>query len=77
MLTALEHFTEEVTDEGEHIITLLQNLRCLTLTHFGWYKDTFLNRVMQLDDANNPHWKSKFIDIRIIILSFILFKYFL
>ena len=31
------------------------------LNPFRWYKeDAFLNRVIQLDDANNPQCKSKF-----------------
>ena len=44
------------------IQTLLQNLRCPSLTHFRWYKDTFLSRVYQLKNPNSIHWKAKFID---------------
>ena len=62
MMTILEHFTGGVTDHGEKNRTLVQNLKCPTLTHFRWYKDTFLSRVMLLHDANNVHWKSKLID---------------
>ncbi|MCH94958.1 hypothetical protein A2U01_0015930, partial [Trifolium medium] len=40
----------------------LQNLRCPSLTHFRWYKDTFLSRVFQVGNSNSTHWKSKFID---------------
>ncbi|KAG5580725.1 hypothetical protein H5410_051352 [Solanum commersonii] len=43
-------------------ITLLQNLRCKTLTSFRFYKDVFLCRVMELLECNSTHWKSKFID---------------
>ena len=61
-MAILEHFIGGVTDHGEKNKTLLQNLKCLTLTHFRWYKDTFLSRVILLNDANNVHWKSKLID---------------
>ena len=62
LMLILEHFTRGVIDHEERNISRLQNLRCTTVTHFRCYKDTFLNRVMQLNDANNPHWKYKFID---------------
>uniref|UniRef100_A0A7N0T3Z2 CCHC-type domain-containing protein n=1 Tax=Kalanchoe fedtschenkoi TaxID=63787 RepID=A0A7N0T3Z2_KALFE len=58
----MEHFTGRVSDNNENIRTLLQNLRCKTLTNFRWYKDAFLNRVMELPECNSSHWKSKFID---------------
>ena len=38
---------------------LLLNLRCPTLTHFRWYKDTFLSKVMSRTDANADFWKKK------------------
>ena len=62
IVTKLEHFTGGVTDKGEKTTTLLHNFKCLTLNHFRWYKVKFLVRVILLDDANNPHWKAKFID---------------
>ena len=40
---------------------LLINLKCPTLTHFRWYKDVFLSKVMTRDDANADFWKEKFI----------------
>uniref|UniRef100_A0A7N0V222 CCHC-type domain-containing protein n=1 Tax=Kalanchoe fedtschenkoi TaxID=63787 RepID=A0A7N0V222_KALFE len=58
----MEHFTGRVSDNNENIRTFLQNLRCKTLTNFRWYKDAFLNRVMELPECNSSHWKSKFID---------------
>lgn len=36
MLNILEHFTGGIFDEGERTRTVLQNLRCPTLTHFRW-----------------------------------------
>uniref|UniRef100_A0A7N0V3H1 CCHC-type domain-containing protein n=1 Tax=Kalanchoe fedtschenkoi TaxID=63787 RepID=A0A7N0V3H1_KALFE len=45
MITILEHFTGRFSDNSENLRTLLQNLRCKTLTDFRWYKDAFLNRV--------------------------------
>ncbi|KAG5592746.1 hypothetical protein H5410_043260, partial [Solanum commersonii] len=50
------------SDNSETIRTLLQNLRCKTLTSFRYYKDVFLCRVMELPECNSTHWKSKFID---------------
>ncbi|XP_060178115.1 uncharacterized protein LOC132608056 [Lycium barbarum] len=50
------------SDNSESIRTMLQNLRCKTLTSFRWYKDVFLCRVMELPESNDSHWKSKFID---------------
>uniref|UniRef100_A0A7N0RJ44 CCHC-type domain-containing protein n=1 Tax=Kalanchoe fedtschenkoi TaxID=63787 RepID=A0A7N0RJ44_KALFE len=62
MITILEHFTGRFSDNSENLRTLLQNLRCKTLTDFRWYKDAFLNRVMELPESNSSYWKSKFID---------------
>ncbi|KAG5572769.1 hypothetical protein H5410_062535 [Solanum commersonii] len=53
---------ERWSDNSETIRTLLQNLRCKTLTSFRYYKDVFLCRVMELPECNSTHWKSKFID---------------
>ena len=55
VVTIIEHFTGRYSDNSENIRTLLQNLRCKTLTDFRWYKDTFLNRVMELPECNSPH----------------------
>uniref|UniRef100_A0A7N0V3I5 CCHC-type domain-containing protein n=1 Tax=Kalanchoe fedtschenkoi TaxID=63787 RepID=A0A7N0V3I5_KALFE len=62
VINIMEHFTGRVSDNNENIRTLLQNLRYKTLTNFRWYKDAFLNRVMELPECNSSHWKSKFID---------------
>uniref|UniRef100_A0A7N0RGK2 Peptidase A2 domain-containing protein n=1 Tax=Kalanchoe fedtschenkoi TaxID=63787 RepID=A0A7N0RGK2_KALFE len=62
VINIIEHFTGRVSDNNENIRTLLQNLRCKTLTNFKLYKDAFLNRVMELPECNSSHWKSKFID---------------
>ena len=61
-LAILHHFIGTTIPISENISTLLQNLRCPTLGHFRWYRDTFLSRVYQLSDSNSTHWKSKFID---------------
>ncbi|KAL3524764.1 hypothetical protein ACH5RR_013136 [Cinchona calisaya] len=37
------------------------NLRCPTLSHFKWYKETFLARVMNRVDCNSHFWKEKII----------------
>ncbi|GKA38437.1 reverse transcriptase domain-containing protein [Tanacetum coccineum] len=62
VVNIIEHFTERWSDNFENIRTLLNGLKCPTLTSFRWYKDTFLSRVMELPDSNSAHWKSKFID---------------
>ncbi|KAK9689718.1 hypothetical protein RND81_09G076800 [Saponaria officinalis] len=58
----IEQFTGRFLNNNENIRTLLQNLRCKTLTDYRWYKDTFLSRVMELHESSNAHWKAKFID---------------
>ena len=62
VVNIIEHFTGRWSDNSENIRTLLNGLKCPTLTSFRWYKDTFLSRVMELPDSNTTHWKSKFID---------------
>ena len=62
IVNIIEHFTGRWSDNSENIRTLLNGLKCPTLTSFRWYKDTFLSRVMELPDSNTTHWKSKFID---------------
>ena len=62
MVNIIEHFTGRWSDNSENIRSLLNGLRCRTLTSFRWYKDTFLSRVMELRDCNSVYWKSKFID---------------
>ncbi|XP_050919175.1 uncharacterized protein LOC127136686 [Lathyrus oleraceus] len=61
-LVILQHFVGTNVPIGEKIQTLLQNLRCPSLTHFRWCKDTFLSRVYQLNNPNSLHWKAKFVD---------------
>ncbi|XP_058181167.1 uncharacterized protein LOC131299598 [Rhododendron vialii] len=56
------HFVGHWDNQRERSRELLQNLKCPTLTHFRWYKDVFLAKVMQRIDANSEHWKSKFVD---------------
>ncbi|KAG5573220.1 hypothetical protein H5410_062986 [Solanum commersonii] len=62
VLNIIEHFSGRWSDNSETIRTLLQNLRCKSLTSFRYYKDVFLCRVMELPECNSTHWKSKFID---------------
>ncbi|KAK9682693.1 hypothetical protein RND81_10G089600 [Saponaria officinalis] len=61
-INIIEQFTGRYLNNNENIRTLLQNLRCKTLTDYRWYKDTFLSRVMELPESSNAHWKAKFID---------------
>ncbi|XP_016540944.2 uncharacterized protein LOC107841583 [Capsicum annuum] len=62
IINNIEHFSGRWSDNSESIRTLLQNLRCKTLTSWRWYKEVFLSRVMELTESNSSHWKFKFID---------------
>nr|XP_016441398.1 PREDICTED: uncharacterized protein LOC107766994 [Nicotiana tabacum] len=62
ILTILEHFNGRFTNQHKIVSTLLNGLRCRTLSEFRWYKDTFMSRVMELPDNKYEHWKAKFID---------------
>ncbi|XP_047258260.1 uncharacterized protein LOC124890468, partial [Capsicum annuum] len=62
IINIIEHFSGRWSDNSESSRTMLQNLRCKTLTSWKWYKDVFLSRVMELPESNSPHWKSEFVD---------------
>nr|XP_016456856.1 PREDICTED: uncharacterized protein LOC107780792 [Nicotiana tabacum] len=62
VLTILEHFNGRFTNQNEIVRTLLNGLRCRTLSEFRWYKDNFMSRVMELPENKYEHWKAKFID---------------
>ncbi|XP_070031625.1 uncharacterized protein [Nicotiana tomentosiformis] len=62
ILTILKHFNGRFTNQNETVRTLLNSLRCKTLSEFRWYKDTFMSRVMELPENKFEHWKAKFID---------------
>nr|XP_009761043.1 PREDICTED: uncharacterized protein LOC104213276 [Nicotiana sylvestris] len=51
VMNIIEHFSGRWSDNSETIRTMLQNLRCKTLTSFRWYKDVFLSRVMELPES--------------------------
>jgi hypothetical protein len=61
-LSILQNFVGTSIPVGDRIATLLQNLRCPSLTHFRCYKDTFLSRFFMLKNSKNDHWKAKFVD---------------
>uniref|UniRef100_A0A1S4A992 DUF7746 domain-containing protein n=1 Tax=Nicotiana tabacum TaxID=4097 RepID=A0A1S4A992_TOBAC len=50
VLTIIEHFNGRFTNQNETVRTLLNGLRCKTLSEFRWYKDTFMSRVMELPE---------------------------
>ncbi|KAG5619552.1 hypothetical protein H5410_004770 [Solanum commersonii] len=62
VLTILKHFNGRFTNQYETVRSLLNGLRCRHLGEFSWYKDTYLNRVMELPENGLEHWKGKFID---------------
>lgn len=37
------------------------NLKCPTLTHFRWYRDTFLSLLFQQDVSTLYFWKERFL----------------
>ena len=51
----LLHFVGPGAANTDRSKELLQNLRCSSLTHFRWYKDGFLMKVLQRSDANSEH----------------------
>ncbi|XP_070040372.1 uncharacterized protein [Nicotiana tomentosiformis] len=62
ILTILEHLNGRFTNQNETVRTLLNSLRCKTLSEFRYYKDTFMSSVMKLPENKFEHWKAKFID---------------
>ena len=55
------HFVGNPTQTLSSGETILQNLRCPTLSDYRWYKDTFFSYVLQRQDCNQSFWKEKFI----------------
>ncbi|CAL5439638.1 unnamed protein product [Camellia sinensis] len=60
--TMITHFIGHATGISDRNRELLMKLRCPSLSHFRWYKDIFLMKVMQRGDGGVDHWKAKFID---------------
>ncbi|XP_068667495.1 uncharacterized protein, partial [Aristolochia californica] len=58
----VHHFIGHLTSTTDKGREVLQNFKCRTLSHFKWYKDVFITKVMQRPDANNEYWKAKYID---------------
>ena len=52
-----KHFTDDPSHLKDKNSELLSNLKCKKLTDFKWYKDTFMTRIMQRTDNNQPFWK--------------------
>ena len=59
--TILKHFVGNAFHTMNCSRELLINLRCPTLTHFRWYKDVFLSKIMHRSDGNLSFWKEKYI----------------
>nr|KJB33727.1 hypothetical protein B456_006G027900 [Gossypium raimondii] len=56
-----KHFIGDPSHLKDRYSELLSNLKCKKLTDFKWYKDIFMNRVMQRFDNQQPFWKEKFL----------------
>ncbi|GAV91030.1 LOW QUALITY PROTEIN: zf-CCHC domain-containing protein, partial [Cephalotus follicularis] len=55
------YFVGDPTYLKDRTADQLSNLRCRKLQDFRWYKDTFMTKVLTIEDANQPYWKEKFI----------------
>ena len=49
------HFVRSVNNNTESHRYLLQNLKCAFLSHFRWYKNVFLAKVMGRADTNSAY----------------------
>ncbi|XLU99379.1 hypothetical protein S245_013719, partial [Arachis hypogaea] len=61
IFTIESHFIGDSSLWKDRSTELLSNLRCKTLSDFGWYKDTFLTKVYTREDSQQPFWKEKFL----------------
>lgn len=61
LLTISKHFVVDVIPLRGVIRGKLMNLKCRSLTHFRWYKDTIITLVYQREDAPSDFWKEKFV----------------
>ena len=59
--TILLHFVGSTQIQVSRSQEQLLNLRCPTLSHFKWYKDVFLSKVLAREDCNQDFWKEKFL----------------
>ncbi|KAK3204930.1 hypothetical protein Dsin_018976 [Dipteronia sinensis] len=59
--TILMHFVRNPSRFQGKEFSKLQNLKCIKLSDFKWYKDILLTRVLQRADNANSYWKEKFI----------------
>ncbi|XP_027337333.1 uncharacterized protein LOC113851039 [Abrus precatorius] len=62
LYTISQHFLGDPSLWRERSGELLSNLRCKSLEHFKWYKDTFMSRVLTREDCNQAYWKEKYLD---------------
>ena len=56
-----KHFIRDPIYFQEKTFEILNNLRCLKLQDFKWYKDMFLVKVKSRHDCGSHYWKEKFI----------------
>ena len=64
-----KHFIGDPSHLKDKNSELLSNLKCKKRTDFKWYKDTFMTRIMQRTDNNQPFWKEKFLARLSILLG--------
>ena len=57
----IKHFVGDPNSYQKKNYEILQNLRCRTLSHFKWYHDVFLAKVMTRIDARASFWKENFL----------------
>ena len=56
-----KHFIGDPNIYGERTSTILQNLKCRTLSDFKWYHDVFIANLMVREDARASYWKERFL----------------
>ena len=50
----IKYFSETYSTTLSNVqLELLLNLKCLTLSHFRWYKDVFVSKIFQIGNYNN------------------------
>ena len=61
LYTIIIHFIGNPQIYQERNTEFLQNLKCRKLHDFRWYKDVFLSKIYERNDADSYFWKEKFI----------------
>lgn len=58
--TIVSHFVCVVNAWQDRTQAMIMKLKCQSLTHYRWYKDTFMALVYQRHDNSSEFWKERF-----------------